>query len=195
MPSSNSLPYNSFWNPGGIRGGGVSNPVDLGKYLFGREVFPQQEFLRGAQRQNTYMTPEQFSTLFRQLTAPAIDTLGRQYGAQSRNLAASFANRGQLFGGSLTGAQAQLGAGHEKALSDLLAGVGGQLGTLDLQLGAQRQAQATQLLQALFSQILGGEYGVAAARAGRPKQGFDFGGLFSGLGGLAGGAAELIPVL
>lgn len=163
---------------------GPGNPVDIGKYLFANNLFGQQDFLKGAQNQSTYMTPEQFSNLFRQLTAPAIDTLGRQYDAQSRGLSRDFANRGQLFGGSLTGAQAQLGAGHEKALSDLLSGVSGQLGTLDLQLGAQRQAQATQLLQALLSQILGGEYGIRAAQAGRPKQpGFSLS--VPGIGGIS----------
>lgn len=171
-------------NLASLRGGGANNPVDIGKYLFANQLFPQQEFLRGAQQQNTFMTPEQFSTLFRQLTSPAIDTLSRQYGQQSRALSANFANRGQLFGGSLTGAQAQLGVGNQQAIADLLANVGGQLGQLDLQLGSQRQAQATQLLQALLSQILGGEYGMQAARAGRPKQpGFSLG--IPGIGGIS----------
>lgn len=163
---------------------GPGNPVDIGKYLFSNQLFPQQDFLRGTQQQNTFMTPEQLSTLMGQLTQPAIDTLSRQFGSQSRGLASSFANRGNLFGGSLTGAQAQLGTGHQQALSDLFANVGGQLGQTNLQLGAQRQMQATQLLQALLSQILGGEYGVQAARAGRGKQpGFSLG--IPGIGGIS----------
>ncbi len=154
---------------GGMPFGG--NSRDIGKYIFGTDVWGARDVLRGFQQQNTFMTPEQLSTLMGQLTRPAIDTLSRQFGQQSRGLAQGFANRGNLFGGSLTGAQAQLGTGHQQALSDLFSNVGGQLGQTNLQLGAQRQMQATQLLQALLSQILGGEYGIAAAAAGKQKTG------------------------
>lgn len=172
----------------------TSNPRDLGKYIFGADIWGARDVLRGFQQQNTFMTPEQLSTLMGQLTQPAIDTLTSNFGQQQRGLASSFANRGNLFGGSLTGAQAQLGTGFQRALSNLFSNVGGQLGQTNLQLGAQRQMQANQLLNELFSQILGGEYGIAAARAGRPPGG-SFGETLMGLGGLAAGGAQLWPVL
>lgn len=161
-----SLFFDKLYN----RSPGSGNPVDIGKYIFGQDIFGQLGNLRNVQSQNTYMTPEQMSGLINRLTAPAIDTLGRQYGQQRQQIFSDYAGRGQLFGGSLTGAQTQLGANYDKAISDLFSNVSGQLGTLDLQLGAQRQSQAMQLLQALFSQILGGEQNRLAALAGRPKQ-------------------------
>ena len=170
-------------------GGGVGNPTDIGKYFFGTQLYPQFDYLTGIRNQNTYLSPEQYLKLFQQLTAPAEARLGQQYGQQQRGLASSFANRGNLFGGSLTGAQAQLGTGYNQALSDLFSNVGGQLGQLDLTLGAQRQGQAMQLIQALLSQILGGEYSIKAAKAGKPSEGL--GGVLGGLGGLIGGIAGL----
>jgi hypothetical protein len=113
--------------------------------------------LRGQSQQQTYFTPQQYSTIFRQMTAPGVAGLEEQFGQQMQRGASNFASRGQLFGGSLTGLQAQLGAGQGRALSDLFSNVGGQLGLRDIELGAQQRSQSEALMAQIMQAILGGQ--------------------------------------
>ncbi len=136
-----------------------------------------RESLEGRRNQNTFLTPEQFSNLFRQRTQPAIDTLttlfNRQLGEGRSRLASNFASRGQLFGGSLTGAQAKFESGQNEnflnQIQQLLGQAGSDLGTLDLQLGAQKQLQGDELLVRILQTLLGGQSAERAAKAGKPS--------------------------
>lgn len=161
---------------GALKGRGGINFRDLGRLrqiydpLLGLSESGSAAFISDAFNrlgQNTFLTPEQMSKFIAQLSAPGIANLQEQFGIQSRGLSSQFANRGQLFGGSLTGAQAQLGAGFGRGLSDFLSGITNQVGQLDLQLGAQRQLAAQQALNSILQQLLGGEFQLPfAARRG-----------------------------
>lgn len=129
-------------------------------------------------QQTSFLSPEQFSKLFAQMTQPAINSLNTQYNRgigdlRARNTA-NFASRGQLFGGSLTGANARGEADLLEALMNQIGQItgsaGAQLGLRDIELGAGRQAQSQQLLAAILQQILQGQYGLRAAELSKPDQ-------------------------
>lgn len=132
-------------------------PGNLGQTGALNEVWKQNQ---ANAQQNTYMTPDQFGRLFQQMTQPAVDTLSRQYQQSYGQAQNDFANRGSLYGGSLTGALGQLGAQHTQNLQDLLSNVGGQLGNTNLQLGAQRQMGAQNNMADIVKMILQGGYGL-----------------------------------
>lgn len=95
-----------------------------------------------------------------------------------QRLISDYAGRGQLYGGSLTGAQARFesGLGEEylasqsKILNDIIS----YLTQQDVNLGFQRSSQAQQLIDALIRQYIGGQFGILGAEAGKQKRGFGF---------------------
>ena len=146
--------------------------------------------------QKTYLTPAEFTRYLQERTKPATDILGRQFGEAYGRTVGDFTSRGQLYGGSLTGALGQLEGGYGQNLSDILSRMTASLGEQDLSLGAQRSGQylaagqnQQQMLLSLFQAILGGQYGIAGAKAGRPSA---WGQIASGLGSTALAGASLL---
>ena len=155
-----------------------------GKQLFG-EFGDYLKGLQGQAGERTYFTPAEIARLQQDLTAQPLSELERGFGrrlSEGRGrLTSEYAARGNLFGGSLTGAQARLesGLGEEylAGRSRILGDVTGRITEQDIMLGFQKQQQAQQLIDALLRQYMGGQFNILSANAG--KQGG--GGFFSSL--------------
>lgn len=174
-----------------------------GRALFG-EFGDYLKELQSQRGSRTYFTPAEYARLQQDLTAQPLAELERGFGrrlAEGRGrLTSEYAARGNLFGGSLTGAQARLESGlGEEYLAGrgrILSDVTGRLTEQDIMLGFQQQQQARQLIDALLRQYLGGQFNVLSANASRQGGGGFFSsllpiigaGIGTALGGPLGGA-------